>query len=292
MKKSISRILIVLFSILAINTSSFGQTPKMILVEGGEFTMGSNSGVSEEKPAHKVIVSSFYIAEAEVTVAEYKKFVSATGTAMPNPPDKEWLNSHTHTKMLYASSGKGWWGWQPNFPMHNVNWYDAIKYCNWLSSKNGLTKCYKKNADGGWDLNRSANGYRLPTEAEWEFAARGGTKSNKTKYSGSNNINEVAWYDETSKLAGPKAVKTKKPNELGIYDMSGNVWEWCSDYYQSGFYAKSPEKDPFCSTSMPYRSLRGGSWHYRAELTKITSRDGPKAGKTNYNYGFRLAKNK
>jgi len=292
MKQNISKTVIVFFSILFFNLISFGQAPKMILVEGGEFIMGSNSGVSEEKPAHKVTVSSFFIAETEVTVADYKKYVSATGATMPSPPDKEWLNSHTHTKMLYASSGKGWWGWSPSFPMHHVNWYDAIGYCNWLSSKNGLTKCYKKNADGGWDLNRSANGYRLPTEAEWEFAARGGNKSAKTKYSGSNNISEVAWYDETSKLAGPKAVKSKKPNELGIYDMSGNVWEWCSDYYKSSFYASSPSTDPFCSVSQPYRSLRGGSWHYRAELAKVTSRDGPKAAKTNYNYGFRLAKNK
>jgi len=292
MKQSISKTFIVFFSVLFFNYMSFAQVPKMILVEGGEFTMGSNSGVPEEKPAHKVTVSSFNIGEAEVTVADYTKYVSATGATMPDAPNKEWLNSHTHTKMLYASSGKGWWGWQANFPMNNVNWYDAIKYCNWLSSKNGLAKCYKKNADGGWDLDRSANGYRLPTEAEWEFAARGGNKSAKTKYSGSNNINEVAWYDETSKLAGPKAVKTKKPNELGIYDMSGNVWEWCSDYYKSNFYASSPSADPFCGTSQPYRVLRGGSWHYRAELTKVTSRDGPKAAKTNYNYGFRLAKNK
>ena len=74
--------------------------------------------------------------------------------------------------------------------------------------------------------------------------------------------------------------------------MSGNVWEWCSDYYQTNFYATSPESDPFCNKSMPYRSLRGGSWHYRVELATVTSRDGPKAAKTNYNYGFRLAKNK
>ena len=292
MKQNINKTFIAFFSFLFFSLISYGQAPKMILVEGGEFTMGSNSGVPEEKPAHKVTVSSFYIAEAEVTVAEYKAYVAATGATMPDPPDKEWLDSHTHTKMLYASSGKGWWGWSPKFPMHNVNWYDAVKYCNWLSAKNGLTKCYTQNADGGWDLDRSANGYRLPTEAEWEFAARGGNKSAKTKYSGSNNINEVAWYDETSKLAGPKTVKTKKPNELGIYDMSGNVWEWCSDYYKASFYASSPAKDPFCSTSQPYRSLRGGSWHYREELAKVTSRDGPKAAKTNYNYGFRLAKNK
>ncbi|MCF6365390.1 MAG: formylglycine-generating enzyme family protein [Bacteroidales bacterium] len=292
MKLSIIKTSILFFSILFLSTFVFGQSPKMILVEGGTFTMGSNSGVPEEKPAHKVTVSSFYICDHEVTVGEYKKFTGAAGHTMPEPPDKEWLDSHTPTKMLYASTGKTWWGWGTSLPMHHVTWFDAIKYCNWLSAQNGLEKCYTQNGDGGWDFNRAKNGYRLPTEAEWEFAARGGNKSQKFKYSGSNDINAVCWYDETSKLAGPKNVKTKKANELGIYDMSGNVWEWCSDYYKSSFYASSPATDPFCSTSTPYRVLRGGSWHYRAELAKVTSRDGPKAAKTNYNYGFRVAKNK
>ena len=283
---------IIFIFLITISYGLYAQAPKMILVEGGTFMMGTNSGVPEEKPAHKVTVNSFYIGEHEVTVAEYKKFAAATGKKLPEPPDKEWMDSHKYTQMFYVSSGKSWWGWEPNFPMFHVNWYDAVEYCNWLSSQQGLQKCYIKNADGGWDLDRTKNGYRLPTEAEWEFAARGGNKSQKFKYSGSNNVNEVAWYDETSKLAGPKAVKTKKPNELGIYDMSGNVWEWCSDYYKSNFYSSSPEDNPFFSTPMPYRVIRGGSWHYRAELAKVTSRDGPKAGMANYNYGFRLAKNK
>lgn len=284
--------LVILSSIFFLNLAVLGQTPKMILVEGGTFTMGSNSGVPEEKPAHKVTISSFTICDHEVTVSEYKKFTSATGKEMPPSPSKKWMDTHTPTKMLYASSGKSFWGWEANFPIHHVNWFDAVEYCNWLSSKNGLNKCYKKNADGGWDFDRTKNGYRLPTEAEWEFAARGGNKTSGSKYSGSNDINAVCWYDETTKLAGPKAVKTKKANELGIYDMSGNVWEWCSDYYKSNFYSSSPAKDPFCNSVMPYRVLRGGSWHYRAELAKVTSRDGPKAAKTNYNYGFRVAKNK
>ena len=292
MKLNIYKTFIIFFSIFFLNSTVFGQAPKMILVEGGTFTMGTNSGVPEEKPAHKVTISSFLICEHEVTVTEYKAFASATGKAMPESPDKEWLDSHVPTKMLYASSGKTWWGWGANLPMHHVNWYDAIKYCNWLSSKNSLDKCYAKNADGGWDLDRSKNGYRLPTEAEWEFAARGGNKSQKYKYSGSNDINAVCWYDDTSKLAGPKNVKTKKANELGIYDMSGNVWEWCSDYYKTAFYSSSPSSNPFCDISTPYRSLRGGSWHYRDELATVTSRDGPKAAKTNFNYGFRVAKNK
>jgi formylglycine-generating enzyme required for sulfatase activity len=268
-----------------------GQTPKMILVEGGTYSMGTSTGGAEERPVHKVTVSSFYICEHEVSVAEYQKFIGETGKSMPQPPDKEWMETHKYTQMFYVSSGKEWWGWEPQYPMHHITWSDAVEYCNWISAKNGLEKCYVKNADGGWNFDKSKNGYRLPTEAEWEFAARGGNKSLGTKYSGSNNINEVAWYDETSKLAGPQNIKTKKANELGIYDMSGNVWEWCSDYYKSDFYSTSPEKDPICTTVMPYRVLRGGSWHYAADMSQITTRDGPKSGVTNYNYGFRLAKN-
>ena len=265
---------------------------KMILVEGGQFTMGSTNGEANEKPTHQVVLNSFYIAEHEVTVAQYKEFVAATGEAMPKGPDEEWMKTHIHTRKFYTSPAKTWWGWQSNFPMHHINWYNAIEYCNWLSAKKGLEKCYVIDPKGGWLLDSSKNGYRLPTEAEWEFAARGGNKSKGYKYSGSNTASDVAWYDDTSKQKGPMNIKTKKPNELGIYDMSGNVWEWCSDYYSAGFYGISPLKNPFNDKFAIYRVLRGGSWHYRGEYATVTSRDGPEPKFSNFNYGFRLAKNK
>jgi formylglycine-generating enzyme required for sulfatase activity len=227
-----------------------------------------------------------------VTVKEYQEFIKATGGKMPNPPDAEWYESHSETKKFYPTAAKTWWGWDENFPMHNVTWYDAVKYCNWLSEKNGLQVCYTKNADGGWDTDLSKTGYRLPTEAEWEFAARGGTKSKGTRFSGSNNSAEVAWYDETTSLKGPQKVKGLKANELGIYDMSGNVWEWCSDYYSKTYYKTSPANNPFYATSQMYRVLRGGGWHYQGSFATVTSRDGPEPAYTNYNYGFRLAQTK
>ncbi len=272
--------------------------PKMILVEGGSFSMGNpytdkeKKGDEDEKPVHKVTLSSFYIGEHEVTVKEYKEFCDATGHKMPQPPDKKWMESHIGTKKHYPSPAKKWWGWNSEYPMHKVIWEEAIKYCNWLSEKEGLDKCYSENEDFGWDLDLTKTGYRLPTEAEWEFAARGGNNSNGYLFSGSNDEKEVAWLDVTTDLVGPKEVKTKKPNELGIYDMCGNVWEWCSDYYNEGYYKFSPEKNPFYSVSQPYRVIRGGSWHYRKEYATITSRDGPKPGFSNFNYGFRLARTK
>ncbi|MEA2040922.1 MAG: SUMF1/EgtB/PvdO family nonheme iron enzyme, partial [Bacteroidota bacterium] len=183
-------------------------------------------------------------------------------------------------------------GWQSNYPIHHINWYDAMKYCNWLSTKKGLQKCYSEDPKGGYLFESSKNGYRLPTEAEWEYAARGGNKSKGTRYSGSSSSTAVAWFDDTSKQKGPQVVKTKKPNELGIYDMSGNVWEWCSDYYGADFYKKSPMKNPFNDKFAIYRVLRGGAWHYRDEYATVTSRDGPEPKFSNYNYGFRIARNK
>ncbi len=266
--------------------------PDMILVDGGSFMMGSDKGDPDEFPFHKVTLSSYYIGIHEVTVSEYQSFINSTGGKMPNPPDEEWFETHKDTKKFYPSPAKTWWGWKDDFPMHNVTWLDAVKYCNWLSEKLGLQSCYTKNADGGWDTDLSKNGYRLPTEAEWEFAARGGTKSKGTRYSGSANAAEVAWYDETTALAGPQAIKTKKPNELGIYDMSGNVWEWCSDYYSKAFYINSQNTNPINTTSQPYRVLRGGGWHYQGSFATVTSRDGPEPFYTNYNYGFRIVQTK
>jgi sulfatase modifying factor 1 len=288
-----------LFILLLSLASLFAQSD-MILVEGGTFMMGRDQAndkvegieFKNELPRHQVKLNSFYIGKYEVTVKEYKEFVQATGGKMPPPPSVEWFEEHPDTKLFYPLSKTQWWGWKDNYPMHNVTWYDAVKFCNWKSEKEGLQKVYTfvTKSEVTWDL--SANGYRLPTEAEWEYAARGGNKSKGYRFAGSNNVDEVAWYDGTSKLKGPSAVGTKKPNELGIYDMSGNVWEWCNDYYSASYYSRSPKENPTGPAPNIYRVLRSGGWHYRADLARIADRDGPKAGFSNYNYGFRLAKNK
>ena len=298
MKKFIYTKKAVFFFILSLlfSLNLFAQ-PKMVFVEGGAFMMGRNSAkdnvkgaeFKNELPRHKVILSSFYIGKYEVSVKEYKQFVKATRNRMPARPDSAWFAEHPDTKLYYPLSKSQWWGWKDYLPMHNVSWYDAVKYCNWLSRKNGLQKCYKI-ADENTICDFSKNGYRLPTEAEWEYAARGGKKSKGYNYSGSNNPNTVAWYDETSKLKGPMKIGTKKPNELGIYDMSGNVWEWCFDFYSN--YTKATVKNPKGGQQSTQRVIRGGSWHYRAELARNADRDGPKPAFTNYNYGFRIVKNK
>ncbi|HEY84898.1 MAG TPA: formylglycine-generating enzyme family protein [Chloroflexi bacterium] len=136
-------------------------------------------------------------------------------------------------------------------PVFGISSYEAIAFCNWLSEKEGLIPCYtgRKKATR---CDFSANGYRLPTEAEWEYAARGGPLSRGCQYAGSDDPDEVAWYDENS--GGElHPVGQKKPNELGLYDMSGNMWDWCWDWYDSDYYNSSPEADPGGLTSLRSR---------------------------------------
>ena len=279
--------------------------PQMVFVEGGSFQMGNPGtkapkGDADERPVHNVTVKSFYIAKTEVTVKEYKQFIADNSAKdflnkrehkMPAAPDSAWYAEHPDTKKYYPLPSRPWWDWQDDLPMQHITWYDAVAYCNWLSQKEGLQKCYSENADGGIDFDPTKNGYRLPTEAEWEFAARGGTKSKGTLYSGSANPMDVCWFDDSSNLKGPQKVGTKNANELGIFDMSGNVWEWCSDYYAKDYYTKSPSDNPINLTVSSYRVLRGGSWHYQVDHATVTSRDGPEPHFANFNYGMRLAKN-
>ena len=151
-----------------------------------------------------------------------------------------------------------------NFPVENVRWYDAQSFCQKLSEATGRK-------------------YVLPTEAQWEYAARGGNKSQHYKYAGSNDIDEVAWYYYYNSSDGTHPVGTKKANELGLYDMSGNVWEWCSDWY--GNYDANDTDNPQGSANGSYRVIRGGGRSYAARNCRVSNR----SYGTPYNCGFRVA---
>ena len=260
----ISRTLLaaVAFSALGVGEASAQSTnpPDMIFVKGGTFKMGSNDGYADEAPVQSVTLSDFYIGKYEVTVAQYRQFCTATNHRFPDPPKPEWYEEHENAVQ---------WQWNDTYPIVNITYFDAIAYCQWLSELTG-------------------EHYTLPTEAQWEYAAKGGSKSKNYKYAGSNDIDEVAWYDETTRERGPRSVGRLKPNELGIYDMSGNAWEWCLDYW--GNYSAKAQKDPTGPAQGGYKVIRGGSWYYVDDMAKLTSRDGPKPGKPNFNYGFRVVK--
>ena len=211
----------------------------MVFVKGGTFTMGATSeqggdAESDEKPTHSVTLSDFYIGKYEVTQSQWE---AVMGTTVAQQRDKEYKD--------WPLRGVG-----PDYPMYYVSWEEVQTFIQKLNAKSG-----KK--------------YRLPTEAEWEYAARGGNQSRGYKYSGSNDIGSVAWYTSNSS-SKTHPVGQKQPNELGIYDMSGNVYEWCSDWY--GNYSSSSQTNPTGPSSGSSRVLRGGSWSNNARYCRVSNR--------------------
>ena len=233
-----------------------GVSFKMIRVEGGTFTMGATSeqgsdADSDEKPAHQVTLSSYYIGETEVTQALWQAVMGSTVSQQRDKANKEWPLRGVGT----------------NYPMYYISWDECQEFVRKLNSLTGQS-------------------FRLPTEAQWEFAARGGNKSQGYKYSGSNTLGNVAWYTDNSG-SETHPVKTKSPNELGIYDMSGNVWEWCQDWY--GSYSSSSQTNPTGASSGSYRVSRGGGWNGDAGNCRVSLRFNFSPGHRNFYLGLRLA---
>lgn len=260
--------------ILLITLFAFKNTlieTDLIQVKGGTFKMGSKtsdtSAELDEQKEHSVTLNTFEISKFEVTVWEWKQFIKANKMKMPIKPS---------------------WGWQDNYPINGITWNEAIAYCNWLSTKEKLQPCYSKKGPN-FVCNFKANGYRLPTEAEWEFAAKGGTNSKGFRYSGSDKLEDVAWYKANSN-GQPHTVGTKLPNELGIYDMSGNVWEWCWDWYNKDFYKLEKGDNPKGPEMGERRTVRGGSWDSKSNYVRPANRISTIPSKTHEFYGFRIAR--
>jgi sulfatase modifying factor 1 len=260
--------------ILIITLFAFKNTlieTDLIQVKGGTFKMGSKtsdtSAELDEQKEHSVTLNTFEISKFEVTVWEWKQFIKANKMKMPIKPS---------------------WGWQDNYPINGITWNEAIAYCNWLSTKEKLQPCYSKKGPN-FVCNFKANGYRLPTEAEWEFAAKGGTNSKGFRYSGSDKLEDVAWHKVNSN-GQPHTVGTKLPNELGIYDMSGNVWEWCWDWYNKDFYKLEKVDNPKGPEMGERRTVRGGSWDSKSNYVRPANRISTIPSKTHEFYGFRIAR--
>ncbi len=243
------------------------DTSKFVLVEGGTFKMGTDKPVEiHEGPVHDVTVKKFYLAKTEVNFDDFDKFCK-------------------DVKRDTVNSGK--WG-RPKMAVMNITWFDAVAYCNWLSEKEKLSKCYLIKGTEVKYLD-TAKGYRLPTEAEWEFAARGGNKSKETFFAGSDAINDVAWFKGNSNDS-PQLVAQKKPNELGLFDMSGNMWEWVWDWYNESYYKTSPKNDPSGPESANYRVMRGGAFYNDGTYANVYTRQNAGPNFRQNSVGFRVAR--
>jgi len=241
----------------------------MIYVEGGTFTMGctgeqGSDCSNDECPAHQVTLGSFYMGETEVTQGLWR-------AVMGNEP--------------YSGAWTDELGRGISYPAYMVSWDDCQEFVR------KLNRLVSDQLPAGWH-------FALPTEAQWEYAARGGNQSQGYKYSGSGNINDVAWFEDNSYVKGSSSpdygthpVKRKQPNALGLYDMSGNVWEWCQDVYDWAYYEVSPSTNPQgpVATEGSYRVLRGGSWYYSARTCRVSYRYDYDPGYCFSSYGFRLA---
>ena len=226
---------------------------EMVALPGGEFTMGTSEGNPEEGPPHKVRVSPFLMDKFEVTHEMFAK------VQLPDP-------SH--------------WQENPRTPVERVRWRDAKAYCNERSRLEGLTPCYEeKSAD--WECDYSADGYRLPTEAEWEYAARAGS-STPYDFNSPDKLRQYAWCRENADRK-THPIGQKKPNAFGLFDMYGNVSEWCEDVYSPTYYKESPAADPTGPPSPGRdvkRVMRGGNWDAGPDACRATYRRGERTGNT------------
>lgn len=289
MKKTIS----LFFAAICLTSISSAQ-PNMIRVKGGTFEMGDTAGDADEKPLHQVLITDFMLAATETTYQEFEAFVRTTGyvtDAERGEGSYIWdsLGWHIRLGVHWRHDALGRTIQNSNeYPVIHVSWNDATQYCNWLSEKQGLIKVYDFQFDS-LVINLQANGYRLPTEAEWEYAAAGGATKKKGHFSGKGALGSLAWYAANTNH-GPQKAAQKSPNALGISDLSGNVWEWCHDWYDKDSYKQHPNSNTFGSSTGKERSIRGGSWNNNARHCRVANRSSRFPDFRDGSIGFRVLK--
>lgn len=251
-------------------TGPVGSVDGMVLIPAGDFQMGSNSGSSDERPVHTVYVDAFYMDKYEVTNAEYKKFVDANPQWQKGRIERRFHNGY----YLHSWNGNNYPAGKGDHPVVYVSWYAAMAYSKWA-------------------------GKRLPTEAEWEKAARGGLVGKVYPWGDTIDATRANYSRNVGSTA---PVGSYPPNVYGLYDMVGNVWEWCLDEYQTGFYSNSPHQNPVAGGQPvnilldnytgvnTLRVLRGGSWYNYARYVRVASRFRNDPTYSNDGLGFRCAR--
>src|SRR6266536_618271 len=224
----------------------------MVQIPGGKFVMGDKDEV--DAPPHEVVVSSFSMDKNLVTQEQFQKIM---GT---NP--SRWKGDKN--------------------PVEQLRWSDAVRFCNKRSELEGLQPCYDLKT---LNCNFDANGYRLPTEAEWEYACRAGTTTAYFFGDSPAKLGDYAWFDRNSG-GHPRPVGQKQPNAWGLYDMAGNVWEWCNDFYKVDYYQEAPRQDPKGPDEAQNKVLRGGAWRFSADNCRSAYRYNESPGYSDVCFGY------
>ena len=237
-----------------------------VRVPWGHFMMGSNFGYEREKPVHEVCLDDFWMGQYPVTINGYRRFLLETGDTRGVDLESEHCPINPDENFSIKENRFGRDGRRP---MVEVSWEGAQAFAAWLRQASGKA-------------------VHLPTEAQWEYAARSGGRNES--YAGGNDLDELGWYyDNADGRTHP--VGKKAPNRLGIYDMSGNVWEWCEDVFDRYAYSRSRAENPLVTSGSPYRAGRGGSWAYNNDSSRCTHRSCLKPTTSYYTTGFRLVRN-
>jgi len=306
---------------------AFSWEPKpsqMVFIAGGRFQMGDrrNEGSAGERPVHDVTLSSFYMGRYEVTNRKYCHFLNSALSnnliqvsdgivykmdADLSQPYCDTSASSTYSQIVlmdntfYVATKGG--RDMSNDPVIRISWYGAVAYCNWLSELEGREPCYNLST---WACNFTKNGYHLPTEAQWEYAARGGLVGSRFPWGDTitheqaNYFSSVVYAYDVSETRGyhpmwndgtrphTSPVGTFVANQYGLHDMTGNVLEWCNDWHAG--YSPASQTDPTGATAGSYRVLRGGGWDHIASLCRVTYRHVGSPANRNNNYGFRVCR--
>ncbi|MCE9530934.1 MAG: formylglycine-generating enzyme family protein [Planctomycetes bacterium] len=289
----------------------------LVLLPPGEFMMGSTADQAEaaaklvpelkeivreseltrlrkeEQPRHRVVLTRpFRIGATEVTRGQFRQFVEAAKYVTETERfggGNSALTAEKDPKKKAATWQEPGYKATDAMPVTQITLGDMLAFCNWLSEKERLTPCYRQEKDA-WKRIETATGYRLPTEAEWEYACRAGTDTQYSFGDDSNDLKDYAWFNKNADRIGAGEVGTKRPNAWGLFDMHGNAWERCQDWHDAQWYAKSPAENPQGPETGSRTVVRGGGWHYFALHCRSAYRNNYALNARTANTGFRVVR--